>query len=64
MQRQMFQGEEFMSSLLNTTQNEAQIHASTDFGVWLEIRAELEKSIVEQNYNQNVGKTVEIVKVC
>ena len=23
-----------------------------------------EKSIVEQNYNQNIGKTVEIVKVC
>ena len=53
-----------MSSLLNTTQNEAQFHASTDFDVWLEIRAELEKSIVEQNYNQNIGFSVEIVKVC
>ena len=46
----MFQGEEFMSSLLNTTQNEAQFHASTDFDVWLERRAKLEKSTVEQNY--------------
>ena len=53
-----------MSSLLNTTQNEAQFHASTDFGVWLERRAKLEKSIVEQNYNQNIGNSVEIVKVC
>ena len=48
----MFQGEEFMSSLLNTTeQNKTKHnwkHASTDFDVWLEIRAELEKSIVEQ----------------
>ena len=34
------------------TKNEAQFHASTDFDVWLEIRAELEKSIVEQNYNK------------
>ena len=50
-----------MSSLLNTTQNEAQFHSSTDFDVWLEIRAELEKSIVEQNYKQNIGYTVEIV---
>ena len=39
-------------------------NVSTDFDVWLEIRAELEKSIVEQNYRQNIGKTVEIVKVC
>ena len=30
----------------------------------LEIRAELEKSIVEQNYRQNIGYTVEKVKVC
>ena len=38
------------------------------FGVWLERRAELEKSIVEaefyKNYSQNIGPTVEIVKVC
>ena len=54
-----------MSSLLNTTQNEANWNcASTDFGGWLETRAELEKSMVEQNYNQNIGHTVEIVKVC
>ena len=37
------------------------------FGVWLERRAELEKSIVEfefyKNYSQNIGHTVEIVKV-
>ena len=33
-------------------------------GVLLEIRAELEKSIVEQNYRQNIGHTVEIVKAC
>ena len=38
--------------------------ASTDFDVWLERRAKLEKSIVEQNYRQNIGYTVEIVKVC
>ena len=31
-----------MSSLFNTTQNEVQFHASTNFDVWLEIRAELE----------------------
>ena len=46
-----------------TRQNEAW-NASTDFDMWLERRAELEKSIVEQNYKQNIGKTVEIVKVC
>ena len=40
-----------MSSLLNRTQNEAQFHASTDFGVWLEIRAELEKSFVKKKYS-------------
>ena len=39
-------------------------NASTDFDVWLEIRAELQKSILEQNYKQNIGYTVEIVKVC
>ena len=46
-----------------TEQNEAW-NVSTDFDVWLERRAELEKSIVEQNYRQNIGYTVEIVKVC
>ena len=48
-----------MSSLLNRTQNQAQFHASTDFGVWLEIRAELEQSFAKQNYNENIGHTVE-----
>ena len=46
-----------------TEQNEAW-NVSTDFDVWLERRAELEKSIVEENYNQNIGNTVELVKVC
>ena len=46
-----------------TEQNEAW-NASTDFDMWLERRAELEKSIVEQNYKQNIGYTVEIAKVC
>ena len=46
-----------------TEQNETW-NVSTDFDMWLERRAELEKSIVDQNYKQNIGKTVEIVKVC
>ena len=39
-------------------------NASIDFDMLLERCAELEKSIVEKNYKQNIGKTVEIVKVC